>query len=135
MNRPLRMMGTLCLLLLAVLTGRAATVNAVWDFSDEFASFETIQGTTGTFTNNGVVLTVDATNGKFRANGSHKATAAEVKAGYVLIASTNNNSYIKSVAVTQHQPEPVLEVPRCGTSSTPIPLRCPTCTLSAPQAR
>ena len=156
MNRPLRMMGTLCLLLLAVLTGRAATVNAVWDFSDEFASFETIQGTTGTFTNNGVVLTVDATNGKFRANGnsaqmnegtllqvpvvstddevsfvayaanyshftvggedfdgqadgSHKATAAEVKAGYVLIASTNNNSYIKSVAVTQHQPEPVLE--------------------------
>ncbi len=155
MNRPLQMLGTLCLLLFA-LTGQAATVNAVWDFSDEFASFETIQGNTGTFTNNGVELIVDATNGKFRANGnsaqmnegtrllvpvvstddvvsfvayaanyshftvggedfdgeasgSHKATSAEVNEGYVVIASTNNNSYIKQVAVTQHQPEPVLE--------------------------
>ena len=156
MKKLVLRLSTLCLMLMLTTMGRAAIVNAIWDFSDEFSSFETIQGTTGTFTNNGIEITVDATNGKFRANGnsaqmnegtrilvpvvstndevsfvayaanyshftignedcdgeasySHKATAAEVKEGYVVIASTNNNSYIKSVAVRQVVPDDVLE--------------------------
>ena len=70
MKKLVLRLSTLCLMLMLTTMGRAAIVNAIWDFSDEFSSFETIQGTTGTFTNNGIEITVDATNGKFRANGN-----------------------------------------------------------------
>ena len=38
---------------------------------------------------------------------THKATADEAAQGYVAVASTSNNNYINSIAVTQYAPKPV----------------------------
>ena len=95
MNKALLRMGTLCLMLLAFLTGKAGTVDAVWDFSGEFSSFTTLEGTTGTFTNNDIVLTVDATNGKFRANGN----SAQMNEGTrLLVPVVSTDDVVKFVA-------------------------------------
>ncbi len=68
-------MGTLCLMLLFALTGRAATTEAMWDF--QHANPATlpdvhIEGTTGTVesTAEGVVMFVDATHGKLKGRAS-----------------------------------------------------------------
>jgi len=61
-------------------------ITATWDFAGEFKAFDDVQGATTTFTNNGITLTVDATNGKIRANGN----SANLNAGTIAKIPVNS---------------------------------------------
>lgn len=70
MKKNLLRLGLLCLTLLAAIVVNAQDVTATWDFTtDPLAlSDSSLQGNVKTLENNGVTLTIDATNGNVRNN-------------------------------------------------------------------
>lgn len=84
MKKNLLRLGTLCLMLLVGMMLQAATVIANWSWKEgipaTIASAH-IEGTTGTVASDveGIVLTVDATSGKLKANGDNAQMNAGTK--------------------------------------------------------
>ena len=87
MNKALLRLGTLCLMMLAFLTGKADPVNAVWDFKnnlpDGIQASTNYQGVSADVesTVKGIFMHVDATNGKLYCVGR---TNAQMNPGTIL---------------------------------------------------